>query len=151
MPMRPQLAKTWTAQNTAINEVSASARKFGMTEAIPDGNDELYTKTFEIDPSMSVEHVELGVDLRHERLGDLIIKLISPNGTVSTLMDRPTVNAERPFGLSGQDSGVPTHLLWDFSSVQFGVKMLQEHGLFKLKMCALKKRGPYGSLIAYLW
>ena len=53
-----QLAKTWTAQNTAINEVSASARKFGMTEAIPDGNDELYTKTFEIDSSMSVEHVE---------------------------------------------------------------------------------------------
>ena len=34
-------------------------------------------------------------------------------------MDRPTVNSERPFGLSGQDSGVPTHLLWDFSSVQF--------------------------------
>jgi len=114
-----QLAKTWTAQNTAINEVSASARKFGMTEAIPDGNGELYTKTFEIDSSMSVEHVELGVDLRHERLGDLIIKLISPNGTVSTLMDRSTVNAERPFGLSGTDSGVPTHLLWDFSSVQF--------------------------------
>jgi len=34
-------------------------------------------------------------------------------------MDRPTVNSERPFGLSGQDSGVPSHLLWDFSSVQF--------------------------------
>ncbi len=34
-------------------------------------------------------------------------------------MNRPTVNSERPFGLSGMDSGVPTHLLWDFSSVQF--------------------------------
>jgi Ca2+-binding RTX toxin-like protein/subtilisin family serine protease len=114
-----QLAKNWTTQNTAINEVSASARKFGMNEAIPDGNGEVYTKTFEIDSSMSIEHAELGVDIRHERLGDLTIKLISPNGTVSTLLDRPTVNAERPFGLSGQDSGVPTHLLWDFSSVQY--------------------------------
>ena len=114
-----QLAESWTTQNTSINEVSASARKFGMSEAIPDGNGDVYTKTFEIDSNMSVEHVELGIDIRHSRLGDLIIKLISPNGTVSVLMDRPTVNAERPFGLTGDDSGVPNHLLWDFSSVQF--------------------------------
>ncbi|MBV5276893.1 proprotein convertase P-domain-containing protein, partial [bacterium] len=42
-----------------------------------------------------------------------------PSGTVTNLMNRPTVNAEQPFGLSGTDSGVPTHLLWDLSSVQF--------------------------------
>ncbi len=63
--------------------------------------------------------MELGVDLRHARLGDLIVSVESPNGTVSTLMNRPTVNEERPFGLSGEDSGVPNHLVWDFSSVQF--------------------------------
>ncbi|HSG62319.1 MAG TPA: S8 family serine peptidase, partial [Pseudomonadales bacterium] len=114
-----QLAKTWTTTNTAINEASASARKFGMVEAIPDGTGSSFTMQFEIDSSMTVEHVELGIDLRHQRMGDLIITLTSPDGTVSTLMDRATVNAERPFGLSGTDSGVPTHLLWDFSSVQF--------------------------------
>ena len=114
-----QLARTWTETNTSINEISASARKFGMVEAIPDGDGSSYTMAFEIDSNLSVENVELGIDLRHQRLGDLIITLTSPNGTVSTLMDRPTVNSERPFGLSGQDSGVPTHLLWDFSSVQF--------------------------------
>ena len=114
-----QLAKTWTEVNTSINEVSASARQFGMLESIPDGDGSSYSMAFEIDSNLSVEHVELGIDLRHQRLGDLIITLTSPDGTVSTLMDRPTVNSERPFGLSGQDSGVPTHLLWDFSSVQF--------------------------------
>ena len=114
-----QLARTWTETNTSINEISASARKFGMVESIPDGDGSSYTMAFEVDSNLSVEHVELGIDLRHQRLGDLIITLTSPNGTVSTLMDRPTVNSERPFGLSGQDSGVPTHLLWDFSSVQF--------------------------------
>ena len=114
-----QLARTWTSQNTSVNEVSASARQFGMVEAIPDGTGSSFTMSFEIDSSLSVEHVELGIDLRHQRMGDLIITLTSPDGTTSTLMDRPTVNSERPFGLSGQDSGVPSHLLWDFSSVQF--------------------------------
>ena len=113
-----QLADTWTQSDSAINEVVASARAFGLQVAIPDGEG-AYTKTFHIDSNTSVEHVELGIDLRHTRLGDLIIELTSPSGTVSTLMDRPTVNAEQPFGLSGTDSGVPTHLLWDLSSVQF--------------------------------
>ena len=90
-----------------------------MVAGIPDGTGESYTMTFEIDSSMSVEHVELGIDLRHQRLGDLIITITSPSGTTSVLMDRPTVNDEQPFGLYGPESGVPTHLLWDFSSVQF--------------------------------
>lgn len=114
-----QLARTWQEQNTAINEVSASDRQFAMLEQIPDGDGTSFTMSFDIDSPITVENVELGIDLRHTRIGDLIITLTSPNGTVSTLMDRPTVNDERPFGLSGQDSGVPTHLLWDFSSVQF--------------------------------
>ena len=114
-----RLAQTWTAQHTAANEVSASARRFGLNSAIPDGTDETLTQTFRIESGMRVEHVELGVDLRHSRLGDLVIELTSPSGTVSTLMNRPTVTADLPFGLSGIDSGMPVHLTWDFSSVQF--------------------------------
>ncbi|MGB0322824.1 MAG: S8 family serine peptidase [Luminiphilus sp.] len=114
-----QLASTWTETDTAINEVYAGARQYGLVDAIPDGSGESYTMTFDIDANMSVEHIELGIDLRHERIGDLVITITSPDGTTSTLMNRPTVTDERPFGLSGQDSGVPTHLLWDFSSVQF--------------------------------
>ena len=113
-----QLADTWSQSDSAINEIVSSARAFGLQAAIPDG-ESAYTKTFKIDSNISVEHVELGIDLRHTRLGDLIIEITSPGGTVSRLMDRPTVNAEQPFGLSGTDSGVPTHLLWDLSSVQF--------------------------------
>ena len=113
-----RLAGAWTETNNTINEVSDSARAFGLQWAIPDDSSAL-TKTFQIDNAMRVEHVELGVDLRHSRLGDVVIELTSPSGTVSTLMNRPTVNAEQPFGLSGSDSNVPSHLLWDFSSVQF--------------------------------
>ncbi|MDG0978452.1 MAG: S8 family serine peptidase [Halieaceae bacterium] len=114
-----QLASTWTETSTAINEVYAGARQYGLVDAIPDGTGQSYTMTFDIDANMTVEHIELGIDLRHERIGDLVITITSPDGTTSTLMNRPTVTDERPFGSSGQDSGVPTHLLWDFSSVQF--------------------------------
>jgi Ca2+-binding RTX toxin-like protein/subtilisin-like proprotein convertase family protein len=111
------LAQTWTQTDTAINEAVVSARSFGMAAAIPDAG--VLTRTFTISNSLRVEHIELGIDFRHTRLGDLIIEITSPSGTVSTLMNRPTVNSEQPFGLSGDDSGMPTRLLWDFSSVQF--------------------------------
>lgn len=113
-----RLAETWTDQNTAFNQVTASARAFGLNASIPDGENS-FSRQFRIDNDLSVEHVELGIDLRHTRMGDLVVELISPNGTVSTLMNRPTVTADAPFGFSGTDSGVPTRLLWDFSSVQF--------------------------------
>jgi Ca2+-binding RTX toxin-like protein len=113
-----QVASTWTRTSTAANEIVASARAFGLNEAIPDDGT-VWKKTFTLSGDLSVEHVELGIDLRHTRLGDLIIEIISPSGTVSRLMDRVSVNAEQPFGLSGIDSPLPTHLLWDFSSVQF--------------------------------
>lgn len=114
-----RLAQTWIQTSTALTESEASARAFGLNAAIPDGDGNSYVKTFHIDNNMRVEHVDLSVDLRHTRLGDLIIQLTSPDGTVSTLMDQPTVDAENPFGLTGSDTGIPTHLVWDFSSVQF--------------------------------
>ena len=140
-----RLAQTWTQTDTAINEVSASARAFGIQAAIPDG-ESAYTKTFRIDSDLRVEHIELGVDLRHTRLGDLILEVTSPSGTVSRLMDRPTVNAEQPFGLSGEDSGVPTHLLWDFSSVQFWGEEAAGDWTISLKDVRAEQTGTLSSL-----
>ena len=36
------------------------------------------------------------------------------------LLDRPTVTEGRPYGLFGEYSDMPTHLMFDLSSVQFG-------------------------------
>jgi Ca2+-binding RTX toxin-like protein len=146
-----RLAQSWTKQSTALNEVSASARKFGLTDAIPDGDGTSYSQTFAIDANMLVEHVELGVDLRHTRLGDLVIELVSPSGTVSTLMNRPTVNSEQPFGLSGMDSGVPTHLLWDFSSVQFWGEQASGDWTIRVKDVRAEEAGTLSSLSLRLY
>ncbi|MDT9547293.1 MAG: S8 family serine peptidase [Chlorobium phaeovibrioides] len=140
------LAETWSDVSTTINEVSDSARAFGLNLAIPDGDGTALSRTFTIDNAMLVEHIELGVDLRHMRLGDIIIEITSPNGTVSTLMDRPTVNAEQPFGLSGDDSGVPTHLLWDFSSVQFWGEEAAGEWTITLKDVRAEETGTLNSL-----
>ena len=117
-----QLADTWTESDKSTNELVAAARAFGLQVAIPDGESS-YSRTFHVDGNISVEHVELGIDLRHTRLGDVIIELTSPNGTVSRLMDRPGATADNPFGIGGEDQAINpstlTHLLWDFSSVQF--------------------------------
>lgn len=116
------LAETWTETNTAQNEVTLSARAFGMNTALPDATTSgagVYTKTFTLDGSMTIDRVDLGIDLRHARLGDLIIELTSPSGTTSTLFNRPSVTTERPLGLEGIDSPLPNHLIWTLSSAQF--------------------------------
>jgi Ca2+-binding RTX toxin-like protein/subtilisin family serine protease len=115
-----RLAETWQATNTAHNEAFAGARLLDISEVIPDGDQEGgYVATFDINSDIDVEHIELGIDIRHDRLGDLQIEIISPNGTISTVLDRPSATEGRPFGLFGEYSGLPNHLMFDLSSVQF--------------------------------
>ena len=115
-----RLAESWQTQQTAHNEVFAAARKGNLNDLLPDlVNNDGIDYNFEIASDLKVEHVELGIDIRHERLGDLIIEITSPDGTVSRLLDRPTVTEGRPYGLFGEYSDMPTHLMFDLSSVQF--------------------------------
>jgi Ca2+-binding RTX toxin-like protein len=115
-----RLAETWQTQHTAHNEAYVGVRDLGTNHIIPDGIDGAsLTSTFTINTDIDVEHVELSVDIRHGRLGDLEIDLISPNGTVSRIFDRPTVTEDRPYGLFGEYSDTPSHLVFDLSSVQF--------------------------------
>jgi Ca2+-binding RTX toxin-like protein/subtilisin-like proprotein convertase family protein len=115
-----RLAETWQTQHTAYNEAYVGVRELGTNDVIPDGIDGAsLASTFTINTNIDVEHVELSVDIRHGRMGDLEIDLISPNGTVSRIFDRPTVTEDRPYGLYGEYSDTPSHLVFDLSSVQF--------------------------------
>jgi Ca2+-binding RTX toxin-like protein len=115
-----RLAETWQTQHAAHNEAYVGVRELGTNDVIPDGIDGAsLASTFTINTNIDVEHVELSVDIRHGRMGDLEIDLISPNGTVSRIFDRPTVTEGRPYGLYGEYSDTPSHLVFDLSSVQF--------------------------------
>ncbi len=115
-----RLAESWQTTKTAHNEAYAGTRILDIAEVIADGDQEGgYVTHFDIGSNIQVEHVELGIDIRHERLGDLTIDVVSPNGTISNLLDRPTATEGRPFGLVGEYSGLPNHLMFDLSSTQF--------------------------------
>ncbi|VVE15732.1 Bifunctional hemolysin/adenylate cyclase [Pandoraea terrae] len=87
-----QLAQTWDDQQTENNLFGArKAPESGLLDqAIPDGNADGFKHSLSISQTgVTTEHVEVRIRLTHARPGDLIIKLISPSGTESVLMDRP--------------------------------------------------------------
>ncbi|MFI3156939.1 MAG: S8 family serine peptidase, partial [Methylococcaceae bacterium] len=82
-----RLAETWNSQRALANEGNIRLDKTNLNLAIPDGG--TLTTTFTMAAGGLVEHAQLALDLDHGRWGDLIVKLISPTGTESILMDRP--------------------------------------------------------------
>jgi Ca2+-binding RTX toxin-like protein len=80
-----RLAETWTNISIFINE--DSIEYFSQdTLNIPDNS--ILSINIDIQDQIEIEHVELHVDMDHPYLNDLIIKLISPSGLESVLLDR---------------------------------------------------------------
>lgn len=85
-----RLSETWTARSTSANEASDVAQAKG-TNLLSGGAVVEYFLSITSD--LAVEAVELALGGRHSNIGDLLIKLISPLGTVSTLLDGPKLSA----------------------------------------------------------
>lgn len=90
-----RLAETWVSQQTSANEYKlvqpvASGQ---LNQTIPDSAQNGISSTLNVNAGdLQIEHVEIRVNLTHQRPGDLILKLISPTGTESILMNRPGKN-----------------------------------------------------------
>jgi Ca2+-binding RTX toxin-like protein/subtilisin-like proprotein convertase family protein len=107
-----RLAETWTLQSTSANEVSATAGQ-GADLALADGGS--VTSSVTISQNIEIGHITLDIVLDHSHIGDLIITLTSPDGTVSTFVDRP---GKAP-GDSTDTGTSKVGLDFSFSSVQF--------------------------------
>ncbi|HET6522151.1 MAG TPA: S8 family serine peptidase [Geminicoccaceae bacterium] len=86
-----RLAETWTApRSTLANEVShTAAEEFpGGGRSIPDGDGALRV-ALTPPAALRLDHVEAVLRIEHGRVGDLVVTLISPDGTRSVLVDRP--------------------------------------------------------------
>ncbi|MBT9471397.1 MAG: S8 family serine peptidase [Pseudomonadota bacterium] len=83
-----RLAETWEPHGVSANEISLS-RSASPNAAIPDRSTESVSFTLTLTDKVRIDHVELSVDITHPNRGDLKITLTSPDGTVSTLLDRP--------------------------------------------------------------
>ncbi|WGL95810.1 S8 family serine peptidase [Arsenophonus nasoniae] len=91
-----RLAESWMTQSTAANEYvySASSGKLGKTLAAG----KTLTSSIAMQAGLNIEHVEIDFDADVGRLGDLTLKLISPDGTQSVLLDR---QGKIPAGMPG--------------------------------------------------
>jgi Ca2+-binding RTX toxin-like protein len=93
-----RLAEVWDEVNNLNNEKVLSFSN-GTDLSILDK--QTATSVINVNQDLQVEYVEIFVDLDHARLGDLVLKLISPSGTESILMNRP----DKALGSPDQDLG----------------------------------------------
>ncbi|WP_134494959.1 proprotein convertase P-domain-containing protein [Microvirga pakistanensis] len=82
-----RLAETWTKTSTSANEVSA-AYTAAVNQDIPDNTGASVSSSINVSNRIEIDHVEVTIDLNHTNVGDLIVELISPDGTRSRLINR---------------------------------------------------------------
>ena len=93
-----RLAETWTEQSTSANEATATGSWSGNL-AVPDNNATGVSFSFDVGTSLRIEAIDLDLTGSHSYVGDLVVTLTSPDGTVSTLLD--AAGAANPFPSTG--------------------------------------------------
>lgn len=111
-----RLAETWTLQQTSANMITTAAFSAAPALAIPDSG--TVQTTINVGMDIEIEHVIIHMDVDHTKAGDLIVTLISPDGTESILVNRPENGAftTSVFGLSGIDFEMMSVAHWGESS-----------------------------------
>ncbi|AWK40593.1 S8 family serine peptidase [Photorhabdus laumondii] len=98
-----RLAESWMTQSTAANEFVYSASSGPLGKTLAAG--ETLTSSIAMNAGLNVEHVEIDFDAQAGRLGDLTLKLISPDGTQSILLNRQGKVPDGMPGASATDLG----------------------------------------------
>ncbi|MBK8869462.1 MAG: S8 family serine peptidase [Elusimicrobia bacterium] len=97
-----RLAEVWNEVNNLNNE-EVFVYSNGTDLAIKDNN--MASSSIIVAQDIQVEDVEVSGNITHARLGDLVLKLISPTGTASILMNRPGKAVDSPVQDLGYEDG----------------------------------------------
>ncbi len=85
-----RLAESWQEQNTYANfETMSMEVAANPSIAIPDGSADVAQSVIWMDSGLTIDSVEVALNITHAWRGDLEVTLTSPSGTVSKLIDRP--------------------------------------------------------------
>ncbi|MDA0704898.1 MAG: tandem-95 repeat protein, partial [Proteobacteria bacterium] len=95
-----RLAETWEAQSKRANETVVSGYSAPNRSIIDNGT---ISDTITIASGLDIDHVEVRLNIDHSWIGDLVVTLTSPDGTVSTLVDRPGLYSGQPWGTNQDD------------------------------------------------
>ncbi len=115
-----RFAETWTEQGTSANETSVSASHSPFKTISDLGTT---TDTLTIGTGVEIDHVLVTVNIAHTAPVDLIVTLISPDGTESQLVVQPGLvpgsDTTPNDGIAGED-GVPgNNINFTLSSTEF--------------------------------
>ena len=98
-----RLAEAWMTQSTGANEYVYSASSGALGKNLAAGG--TLSTSIAMNAGLNVEHVEIDFDAQVGRLGDLTLKLISPDGTQSVLLNRQGKVPDGMPGASASDVG----------------------------------------------
>lgn len=98
-----RLSEAWMTQSTGANEYVYSASSGALGKPLAAGA--TLTSSIAMNAGLNVEHVEIDFDAQVSRLGDLTLKLISPDGTQSVLLNRQGKVPDGMPGASASDVG----------------------------------------------
>ncbi|WP_395660327.1 S8 family serine peptidase [Aestuariivirga sp.] len=94
-----KLAESWNLQQTYVNELMVSATN-AVGGDVPDNDPTGLTRTVDLTPAsgapVTIEAIEVQINwsTTHSYAGDLVIELISPDGTTSYLLDQTGGSAD---------------------------------------------------------
>ncbi len=98
-----RLAQSWTARSTGANEKQLAVASGPLALDVAPGTSVRHV--LPLGAGVQVEHVEVDFGVDVGRLGDLVVRLVSPGGTESVLLDRQGKVPAGTAGASDVDRG----------------------------------------------
>jgi len=115
-----RFAETWTEQSTSANEVSVSGSSSPHNTISDLGST---SDTIEIGSGVNIDHVEVTLNLSHSAPVDLIVTLISPDGTESLLVVQPGLipgsDTTPQDGTAGEEGVPDANINFTLTSTEF--------------------------------
>ncbi len=120
-----RLAETWELHQTTSNWTVLSPVTNSSSTVIPSTG--TITSTINISSDVEIERVLINLNISHARAGDLVVTLISPDGTESVLIDHPTNGTFTSiYGFSGINFETTSNAHWGESSVGTWTLQIQD-------------------------
>lgn len=111
-----RLAETWNLHQTSANMTTFSTGTISPHLSIPATG--TITSTINVTQDIDIEHILIDLDISHSHVGDLVVTLVSPDGTQSVLVNHPENGAFTAiYGVSGIQFQASTVADWGESSI----------------------------------
>lgn len=106
-----RLAETWQGQQTYTNMTRIDTATSSPNLSIPATG--TVNATINVAQDIEIEKILIDLDISHARAGDLIVTLVSPDGTESVLVNRIENGAfVSQYGITGIDFQMSTNASW---------------------------------------